>query len=86
MVALRPGLVRKQQYTFWHYVNLIFQVASMATMIFFWGPNPFYYFLTCVLLSGSLHPMAGHFIAEHFIFVKGYETYSYYGPMNMYFI
>ncbi len=84
IVALRPGLVRKQSYTFWHYMNLMFQVGAMATMIYFWGPNPFYYFLTSVLLSGSLHPMAGHFIAEHFIFVKGYETYSYYGPMNMY--
>ena len=56
----------------------------MGAMIYQFGPNPFYYFLTCAFLSGSLHPMAGHFLAEHFVFVEGYETYSYYGPLNLY--
>jgi sphingolipid delta-4 desaturase len=55
----------------------------MGAMIYSFGPNPFYYFLTSAFLSGSLHPMAGHFLAEHFVFVEGYETYSYYGPMNL---
>ena len=34
------------------------------------------------MLGTSLHPMSGHFIAEHFEFIEGQETYSYYGILN----
>jgi sphingolipid delta-4 desaturase len=78
-------MVRLQRFTSWHFINWVFQFASMATMIYFWGINPFLYFATCLFLSGSLHPMSGHFIAEHYEFVKGFETYSYYGPLNLYY-
>ncbi len=34
------------------------------------------------LLSMGIHPMAGHLITGHYLFAEGFETYSYYGPLN----
>lgn len=46
-----------------------------------WDQDAFFLLLSTFLGHG-LHPMSAHFIAEHYQFVEGQETYSYYGIMN----
>jgi len=54
-----------------------------AAIVYFFGWAPLRYMVACLLLAGSLHPTAGHFISEHYVFTPGQETYSYYGPLNL---
>jgi len=42
-------------------------------MIYFFGWHTMTYLLLCSFLAGSFHPCAGHFIAEHYAFVPGFE-------------
>ncbi|KAJ3337093.1 hypothetical protein HDU93_001666 [Gonapodya sp. JEL0774] len=70
----------------WYLSSVVFQAASMALVWRAWGWPAILYLLLSVFLGASLHPMAGHFIAEHFVTDKEAitETYSYYGMWNLY--
>jgi len=57
-------------------------VAYIVYINFFKGTKVITYMLAGSLMAMGLHPVAGHFISEHYMFHKGYETYSYYGPLN----
>ena len=46
------------------------------------GPQCLWYMLLSVFFAGSIHPTAGHFLAEHYVVDGVAETYSYYGPLN----
>lgn len=47
------------------------------------GGKVLVYFICGGIMAMGLHPVAGHFISEHYMYKKGYETYSYYGPLNL---
>jgi len=49
----------------------------------YFGVKALVYLVAGSFMGLGLHPIAGHFIAEHFEFVTGQETYSYYGPLNL---
>lgn len=80
--AFRPIFVKPITITKWQVYNIIFQVTAMAIFLPFAGWAGLGYLLLSLLLAGSLHPTAGHFISEHYVMHEGQETYSYYGPLN----
>jgi len=80
--ALRPMLIKPKPFRFWEGLNWVVQMSFNAAIIYYFGLRSFTYLITGTLLGLGLHPSAGHFIAEHYEFVAGHETYSYYGPAN----
>jgi sphingolipid delta-4 desaturase len=82
--ALRPGLIRPKAPGFWEYMNWIVQISFDIVVFYLGGKKRLAYFFLSSLLGTGLHPVAGHFISEHFVFVPGTETYSYYGFWNIF--
>jgi sphingolipid delta-4 desaturase len=78
-----------------HYINIAVQAAFDYAIYTAWGPRSLLYLVISSFLAGSLHPLAAHFIAEHYVYetvtpeqrdpangVPVPETFSYYGPAN----
>ncbi|KAF2280585.1 sphingolipid delta4-desaturase [Westerdykella ornata] len=94
--ALRPMFVYKLPLTKIHVFNIVAQFTFDYALAKFAGANGLGYLILSSFLAGSLHPCAGHFIAEHYVFsppppeamdaanrIPIPETYSYYGPLNI---
>ena len=83
--AIRPGFVRVQKLTGWHFLNICVQLSFDVFICYACGsPTPLIYLLLSSFFAGSLHPVAGHFISEHYMFSGiEQETWSYYGPLNV---
>lgn len=80
--AIRPMLVKPKPPGFWEVANLLSCLAYDLFVYYIAGSKGLWYLALSSILGGGLHPIAGHFISEHYAFEKGYETYSYYGPLN----
>lgn len=80
--AIRPLIVNPKPPTKWQIANTVVQFAFNAWIAKTFGWVALGYLIGGSLLGTGLHPCAGHFIAEHYEFMKGYETYSYYGSCN----
>ncbi|KAI0851267.1 sphingolipid delta4-desaturase [Daldinia vernicosa] len=93
--AVRPMCVYSVPFTWVSATNVAVQVAFDVAILKTLGINSMMYFLLSSFLAGSLHPLAGHFIAEHYVYetvtpsqknpenrIPVPETYSYYGPLN----
>ncbi|RYO92314.1 hypothetical protein DL766_001909 [Monosporascus sp. MC13-8B] len=94
--ALRPMCVYRVPFTWVSALNVAAQLAFDYAVLRTLGPQSLLYLLLSSFLAGSLHPTAGHFIAEHYVYetvtptqadpdnrVPVPETFSYYGPLNL---
>ncbi|KAJ5745406.1 hypothetical protein N7520_010588 [Penicillium odoratum] len=69
--AVRPMFIYSPPFTYIHLINLVVQLSFdyfLARISGSW--TPVFYFLASAFLAGSLHPCAGHFIAEHYFFSR----------------
>jgi sphingolipid 4-desaturase/C4-monooxygenase len=80
--CLRPVILLPLPMSFLEIVNICTQVLFVGSILFAFGWWAIAYLLGGLLLSMGVHPVAGHFISEHYVFQKGFETYSYYGILN----
>ncbi|KAM9066101.1 sphingolipid delta(4)-desaturase/C4-monooxygenase DES2 isoform 1-T1 [Sarcophilus harrisii] len=80
--AFRPLFVNPLAITQMEIYNALTQLAVNIMIYRLWGLKPIVYLIAGTVLCTGIHPFSGHFIAEHYLFLKGYETYSYYGPLN----
>ncbi|KAJ8059830.1 hypothetical protein OCU04_011461 [Sclerotinia nivalis] len=96
--AIRPIFIYAVPFTSIHIINILTQVLFDILLVKTTNSyNSLYYLILSAFLAGSLHPCAGHFIAEHYVFerqpllardpktgVEIPETFSYYGPLNFF--
>jgi len=79
-MLVKPDLVPTSDPMLW--LNWMVQIIFDGTMVYCFGPTVILYFLLSTFMAGSIHPTAGHFLAEHYVMDGKTETYSYYGPLN----
>ncbi|BBN19675.1 sphingolipid 4-desaturase/C4-monooxygenase [Marchantia polymorpha subsp. ruderalis] len=81
--ALRPLFLNPKPPGVWEFGNLVAQLTLDGALVYYAGWKALAYLILSTFLGGGMHPIAGHFISEHYVFNKGQETYSYYGPLNL---
>lgn len=80
--AFRPLITMPTKLTLMEVVAYGFQIVFDFLILDNFGGKALAYLLLSTLLGSGFHPLAAHFVAEHYIWEGTYETYSYYGPLN----
>jgi sphingolipid delta-4 desaturase len=87
--SFRPMIMFPGDISFDEVVGYAFQLTFDFIFFQFVGAKGLAYLFLGLVLGSGLHPLAAHFIAEHYVWSnkksqegEPIETYSYYGPLN----
>jgi len=87
--SFRPMIMFPGDISFDEIIGYIFQLSFDFIFFQFFGIKALAYLFLGLVLGSGLHPLAAHFIAEHYVWSEKktregqpIETYSYYGPLN----
>lgn len=80
--CVRPFVKSPKPLTNWEVINFIVQVLFSLGIYYFIGFKSLFYLFMGTYFTLGFHPVAGHFISEHYLFFGGQATYSYYGSLN----
>ena len=80
--VMRPLRIRGQFADPWLVGNVIVIAATDYVIWRFCGVPGLAYVLLSTFIGIGLHPLGARWIQEHYTFVAGQETYSYYGILN----
>ena len=69
----------------WIITNWILQLVFDIAIWVFIGPKALFFMLISFFFSVGLHPLGARWIQEHYLVLdENQETYSYYGPLNLF--
>lgn len=80
--ALRPIFMLPLRPSRWVIANVVVQLSFDVLICYWFGFKALAYFPISALIVMGLHPIAGHYVSEHYVTKAPQETYSYYGPLN----
>ena len=80
------GAAMKKSPTKWELINWAFTLTTDFIVYWYSGWLGLGYLGLSLWLGYTFHPGAMHFIQEHYTYVDGQETYSYYGSLNPYYL
>lgn len=69
--AFRPMFIKFFPVNWWLVGNWIVCLTYDITLAYNLGWTPFIYFLLAAIFAGSIHPLSGHFLSEHYVFKEG---------------
>jgi sphingolipid delta-4 desaturase len=79
---VRPLRIQRSFVEPWVVGNVV-AIAATDLLVWYWcGPAGLAYVLLSTFVGIGLHPLGARWIQEHYTFVAGQETYSYYGVLN----